>query len=89
MKLERPGQNKAMGEARFRVDWDKVRAGGPDAVLRPILAKLVSQPGGDDGEPMGAAWEHEAGDLERLEEISQMLQRGTSRHRRRLRTSMG
>lgn len=76
VSLERPGEDKAMGEAQFRVTWDKVRAGGAEVVLRPILAKLVSHPGGEDGEPLGAAWEYEAGDLERLEEVRQMLQRG-------------
>jgi KaiC/GvpD/RAD55 family RecA-like ATPase len=74
LRLDRVREKGEAGEAQFRVRWDKVRAGGPGKSVREIIAKLTQE--GTAGEPEGAVWEYEAGDLSRLDETKEKLKAG-------------
>ena len=75
--LARPaGKQDSTGEATFRVEWIKDRTGGAKGKVRPVLAKLTSIPATSFGEPERAVWEHEAGALDRLEEIKDLMENG-------------
>jgi AAA domain len=71
---KRPAQVEH-GEAKFRVRWDKVRAGSKTPP-RAVVAHLVTNPPGEvGGEPTGT-WEYETASLERLDEIAERLPAG-------------
>lgn len=77
--LARPEGHQETGGASFRVEWDKVRAGGPKRAVRPVRAKLATVPGKSFEEPERAAWEYETGDLETLEDLRERLKAGEFR----------
>jgi hypothetical protein len=62
------------GEAKFRVRWDKVRAGS-NTPPRAVLARLVTKAEEFGGELMGT-WEYETYSLDRLDEIAERLPAG-------------
>ena len=71
IKLDRLSDSTAPGEARFRVCWDKVRAGGPKRVVKEVVASLTASAFGDRQE-----WTHETAALERLTEVRELLSEG-------------
>ena len=62
------------GEAKFRVRWDKVRAGSRTPP-RTVLAALTNKQLSFGEEPIGI-WEYEAESLARLDEIAKRLSDG-------------
>jgi KaiC/GvpD/RAD55 family RecA-like ATPase len=67
--------NVEHGEARFRVKWDKVRAGSRTPP-RPVVAHLATEPPREFGGETTGVWEFETVDLGRLDEILQRLPAG-------------
>jgi len=64
------------GGARFRVRWDKVRSGSK-VQPRGVLAHLETKDPEEFGGPRPATWEYvETTDLDRLDEMAQMLPAG-------------
>jgi hypothetical protein len=91
VKLEKPEGSADAGDiddARFRVAWQKVRAGGRQ--LRPVMARLVtSTPFGDEapapstqlhgatgGQLLGRRWEFVAGELSLYDEMRKGMSEG-------------
>jgi hypothetical protein len=87
VKLEKPESDTGAGDiddARFRVAWQKVRAGGRQ--LRPVMARLVTdQAFGDEtsapsnateGQPLGRRWEFVAGELSLYDEMRRGMSEG-------------
>jgi hypothetical protein len=74
IKLERTGSTIEHGAAAFRVRWDKVRAGGPKRKVREVAARLTQEEHFD--KPAASAWEYVAVDIERLDEIKELLEGG-------------
>lgn len=64
------GRERTAEGAAFRLGFDKRRAGGPGKTVRPLVAALVHQEGGE------ARWEFEADDLDRLDAIREGLKAG-------------
>jgi hypothetical protein len=75
------------GEAKFRVRWDKVRAGSK-APPRPIMARLVTQTYEFGGELTGT-WAYETYSLDRLDEIAERLPAGEFATQREIATFFG
>jgi hypothetical protein len=71
--ISRPVQSEH-GEAKFRVRWDKVRAGSK-APPRAVVARLVTQSEEFGGELTGT-WEYETAYLDTLDEIAERLPAG-------------
>ncbi len=68
-------QNVVHGEARFRVRWDKVRAGSKTPP-RPIVARLVTKGPDEFGGQIVSEWQYETIALDRLDEIGLLLPQG-------------
>lgn len=75
VRLERIGKTVEHGAAAFRVRWDKVRAGGPKRIVREVATKLVHEEVVFDG-PSVARWTYETADIERLDELAELLRDG-------------
>ena len=71
---ERRAISTTHGEAKFRVRWDKVRAGSR-VPLRDVVASLRTQSEEFDSDS-GGTWEYETLSLDRLDEIGQLLPAG-------------
>ena len=83
VKLERPESDTSAGDsddARFRVAWQKVRAGGRQ--LRPVMARLVTEDpfkataDATEGQLLGRRWEFVAGELSLYDEMRKGLSEG-------------
>jgi hypothetical protein len=87
VKLEKPESDTGAGDiddARFRVAWQKVRAGGRQ--LRPVMARLVTDQAfgdetgapamGTEGQLLGRRWEFVAGELSLYDEMRKGLSEG-------------
>jgi hypothetical protein len=81
IKLERLTEETEHGSAQFRVDWQKVRAGGPKRKVRGVAAVLTGDAfaearGELEEGPTRAVWVYEELDLARLDDIKERLQAG-------------
>jgi AAA domain len=76
IKLERIDGDTVHGEAQFRVEWDKVRAGGPRKKVQTVFAKLITSPPDEFGGAESTSWEFEAAELGRPEDIRDRLSSG-------------
>jgi hypothetical protein len=75
--------------ARFRVKWDKMRAGSQ--AVREVVATLV-QAGfhqDDQGGFIASKWEHEAGALGTLDEMREQLEAGAFQSQKEIATYFG
>ena len=83
VKLEKPESDTGAGDiddARFRVAWQKVRAGGRQ--LRPVMARLVTEDpfnataDATAGQLSGRRWEFVAGELSLYDEMRKGMSEG-------------
>ena len=83
VKLEKPESSADAGDsddARFRVAWQKVRAGGRQ--LRPVMARLVTEDpfkataDATAGQLLGRRWEFVAGELSLYDEMREGMSAG-------------